>query len=686
MPDVKGLRSLKGISERRASLLQKLGIESLTDLYFFYPRLYEDWSKISEPEALSDGEPGVFKATVARDATVNRYGRKSTIRAQLKAGSLTIRAVWFNQPWLADTLKAGYTFLFRGQIEKKGTQLQILSPQFVKEGQELPPLLPIYRMTAGLTQKIVRDAISQALNLGDLIPQEFLPKSIRLKHRMAERRFAFQSIHFPADKHALWLSLNRFKYEELFLAKLALSVMAKRRESEALAPTLEKTREAKEALNVWLSTLPYTLTSTQRRSLDEIVGGIAKSTPMHRLLQGDVGSGKTVVAAGGILYTAKASGQSAFLAPTAVLARQHYETLQNLFAGTDLTIALLTGQMPAAKRRAVLQGLSDGSIDVVVGTHALLEPDVQFKKLAFAITDEQHRFGVLQRQRLLKGNEKRRPHLLVMSATPIPRTLALIVYGDLDVSVIEGVPPGRPEIKTYTARSTDRERVEGIIEKTTARGEQVYVVCPLIEQSAAVDLQAVTDVYMHLKARFNDLEVGLLHGSLKAKEKDQVMERFISGETAILVSTTVIEVGIDHPNATLMVIENAERFGLAQLHQLRGRVGRGHLPGLCILMSDTSVQASRKRLVTLCKNRDGFRLAEADLEQRGPGDFFGTRQHGLPEFRLVNLYEEKHLIDEVAQDVEAILATDPLLNAPEHRLLLPAIGERFGEQFMNLVL
>lgn len=686
MPDVSGLRSLKGISERRAALLQKLGVESLTDLYFFYPRLYEDWSKISEPEELSDGEPGVFKATVARDATVNRYGRKSTIRAQLKAGSLTIRAVWFNQPWLSETLKAGTTFLFRGQIEKKGTQLQIMSPQFVKEGQDLPPLLPIYRMTAGLTQKIVRDAISQALNLGHLIPQEFLPKSLRLKHRMAERRFAFQSIHFPADKHALSLSLNRFKYEELFLAKLALSVMAKRRELDALAPTLENTDEAREALTAWLSTLPYTLTSTQKRSLDEIVGGISKPTPMHRLLQGDVGSGKTVVAAGGILFAAKASGQSAFLAPTAVLARQHYETLQRLFEGTGLTLALLTGQMPAAKRRAVLEGLSDGSIDVAVGTHALLEPDVQFKNLTFAITDEQHRFGVLQRQRLLKEDEKRRPHLLVMSATPIPRTLALIVYGDLDVSVIEGVPPGRPEIKTYTARSTDRQRVEGIIEKTAARGEQIYVVCPLIEQSAAIDLQAVTDVYMHLKTRFPDLEVGLLHGSLKAKEKDQVMERFISGETAILVSTTVIEVGIDHPNATLMVIENAERFGLAQLHQLRGRVGRGHLPGLCILMSDTNVQASRKRLVTLCKNRDGFRLAEADLEQRGPGDFFGTRQHGLPEFRLVNLYEEKHLIDEVAEDVEAILAADPLLSAPEHRLLLPAIGERFGEQFMNLVL
>lgn len=680
------LRSLPGISDRRASLFRKLGVDTIPDLYFFYPRLYEDWSKIEDAEDIADTEIGVFRAVIARDATVNRFGRKSTIRAQLKAGSLTIRAVWFNQPWLENTLKAGSSFLFRGQIEKKGTQLQILSPQFVKEESELPPLLPIYRMTAGLTQKIAREAVRQALSRDSLIPREFLPKGLRLKHRMAERRFAFQAIHFPPDRHALWLSLNRFKYEELFLAKLALSVMAKRRQKDHEPPQLNSLQKAKEALDQWLPTLPYRLTKTQTRSLLEIVDGLSGKAPMHRLLQGDVGSGKTVVAAAGVLFTAHAGGQAAFLAPTAVLARQHYHTLVTLFAGTDLQVALLTGQMPAAQRRGVLAGLASSEIDVVVGTHAILEPDVVFSNLAFAITDEQHRFGVIQRQRLLKEADKRRPHLLVMSATPIPRTLALIVYGDLDVSVIEGVPPGRPEIKTYTARSQDRERIDGIIEKTAARGEQIYVVCPLIEQSAAVDLEAATDVYERLKTRFPDLEVGLLHGSLKAKEKDLVMERFISKETTILVSTTVIEVGIDHPNATLMLIENAERFGLAQLHQLRGRVGRGDLPGLCILISDTSVKASRKRLVTLCKNTDGFALAEADLEQRGPGDFFGTRQHGLPEFRLVNLYEEKHLIDEVAHDVRAILAQDPDLKDEENRWLLPAIGERFGDQFMNLVL
>jgi len=686
LTDPGALISLKGISDKRASLFAKLGVERVFDLFFLYPRLYEDWSETVSGADLLDGEVQVFQAMVARSPSVSRYGKRSTVRTELLADQVTVRAIWFNQPWLADALAAGETYLFRGLILRKGTRLEINSPQFYRVGSELPPLLPIYPLTAGLKQTVVREAVKAAMAEQALLPLECLPKSIRLKRHLAERTFALAAIHFPADRHALMLARDRLKYEELFLAKLALSYMTKRRLEAAVPPPLDTGGEKRRQVHAWLSALPFGLTRTQKRSVDELLDGLDGRVPMHRLLQGDVGSGKTVVAAAAVLYAKLAGGQSAFLAPTAVLAAQHYRTLNALFAKTGMNSALLTGHMPAKERRKVLAGLADGSVDCVVGTHAILEPTVTFSNLAFAVTDEQHRFGVLQRQRLLKTADDVRPHLLVMSATPIPRTLALIVYGDLDVSVISEMPPGRAEIKTYPARSADRPRIETIMAETMARGEQIYVVCPLIDQSELIDLKAASQVQALLQARFPDRTVALLHGSQRPSEKDRTMLAFAAGDVDILVSTTVIEVGIDHPNATMMVVENAERFGLAQLHQLRGRVGRGDRPGLCILISDTQDQDAKRRLLTLCKNRDGFALAEADLLQRGPGDFFGTRQHGLPEFRLVNLYEEKDLIDQVSADVADILKDDPELLSAENRRLLPAIGERFGDHFMHLVL
>lgn len=686
MTDRDDLRSIRGISDKRAALFAKLGVERTSDLFFLFPRHYEDWSELTAPDAFLDGEVAVFEAVVARQPTVSRYGKRSTVRAPLSAGPTLIRAVWFNQPWLKDNLKTGAVYRFRGAIERRGTSMQIVSPQFYSHDQELPPLLPIYPLTAGLKQTMVRDAVRAAFQRPELVPSEFLPKALRTHHRLSERAFAFNSIHFPTDRYALKLSHDRLKYEEIFLAKLALSYMRLRRGSRASAPPLAFAANARKHMQAWIDGLPFRLTAAQARSVDELLVGIEGAVPMHRLMQGDVGSGKTVVAAAAILHAVHGGGQAAFLAPTAVLAGQHYRTLSTLFEPTGIRLALLTGGMPAKARRTVLQGLFDGSIDCVVGTHALLEPGVVFHNLAFAITDEQHRFGVLQRQRLLKSDGEVHPHLLVMSATPIPRTLALIVYGDMDVSVIDEMPPGRPEIRTYPARSKDRTRIYAIMDDVLARGEQIYVVCPLIEQSESVDLEAAVHVFERLQARFPERKTALLHGGQKAADKDKTMLAFAAGDIDILVSTSVIEVGIDHPNATMMLIENAERFGLAQLHQLRGRVGRGTKAGLCILLSDTVDERAKKRLLTLCRTRDGFELAEADLEQRGPGDFFGTRQHGLPEFRLVNLYEEKELIDLVSRDVAAILAQDPELTMPEHRRLLPAIGERFGDQFLQVVL
>lgn len=680
------LTSIKGISDKRAALFQKLGIETIRDLYFFYPRRYEDWSTITAPGELIDGEIHVFRATVSRSPSVNRYQARSTIRVPLDAEGVVIAAIWFNQPWLKDTLIPGRRYLFRGQIEKKGTRLQVTSPQFYPEGGEPPPRQPIYRLVKGLNQKIIRDAVKSVLERPGGVPVEFLPRSIRLNRQLAERTFALSSVHFPADELSLRIAIERLKYEELFLAKLTLALISRQRDAGIKAPVLHDGEAARARVLAWQGDLPYTLTTAQTRAITEILANMAQSSPMHRLLQGDVGSGKTVVAAAAVYYAVQAGGQAAFLAPTAILASQHMATLEVLFAGTGIRLALLTGQMPIKERRAILAGLADGTIDVIVGTHALLEPTVVFQNLVLAITDEQHRFGVIQRSRLSRSENDVRPHVLVMSATPIPRTLALIVYGDLDISVIDEIPPGRPEIKTYTARSTDWPRIDVLISKAIARGEQIYVVCPLIEQSEVMDLQAATDVYTALSTRLPDARVALLHGAMKTKEKDRIMMEFMSAETDVLVSTTVVEVGVDNPNATLMLILNAERFGLAQLHQLRGRVGRGKKPGLCIVMSDTRQREARERLITLCKNSDGFSLAEADLAERGPGDFFGTRQHGLPEFRLANLYEEYHMIQNVSDDVEAILAADPSLTKPDHRRLLPAIGERFGDSFLELVL
>lgn len=680
------LTTLKGISDKRAALLQKLGIESIRDLYFFYPRRYEDWSTVTPPGDLIDGDVHVFKASVSRVPSVNRYQARSTIRVPLNADGVVIAAIWFNQPWLKDTLIPGRHYLFRGQIAKKGTLLQVTSPQFYLVGGEPPPRQPIYRLVKGLNQKNIRDAVQAVLERQNSMPVEFLPRSLRLKRRLAERTFALNSVHFPADDQSLGVAIERLKYEELFLAKLTLTLVSRQRDAGIKAPALSDHQAARARVQAWQDELPYTLTTAQNRAVSEILTNLERSSPMHRLLQGDVGSGKTVVAAAAVYYAVQAGGQAAFLAPTAILASQHMATLETLFAGSGVRLALLTGQMPVKERRTILAGLADGTIDVVVGTHALLEPSVVFQNLALAVTDEQHRFGVMQRSRLSKAENDVRPHVLVMSATPIPRTLALIVYGDLDISVIDEIPPGRPEIKTYTARSTDWPRVDALIEKAIARGEQIYVVCPLIEQSEMMDLQAATDVYTALSTRLPNARLALLHGAMKAKEKDRIMASFMSSETDVLVSTTVVEVGVDNPNATLMLILNAERFGLAQLHQLRGRVGRGEKPGLCIVMSDTKQRDARERLNTLCKNSDGFSLAEADLAERGPGDFFGTRQHGLPEFRLANLYEEYHLIQAVSDDVEAVLAADPALAEPEHRRLLPAIGERFGNSFLELVL
>ena len=677
------MHDLPGIAKKRKALLAKLGIQSVEDLIHFFPRTYEDWSTPKTILELTDGSVETFVATVAHKPNLRRKGRMSILRTTLRDSSnAAISCTWFNQPYLEDKIVKDQVYLFHGKIKRNGVSFEIVNPTFEPYSPEQPGRIkPIYPLTSGLSQGVLRQLILEAFSKVRTKIEEPLSDEIRRDYHLAAVEFAYEKIHNPRDREEFEIARRRLVFEELFLIQAGLRLIKSTlvRKTKALPMA-----DPEHRLDAFYRHLPFTLTSSQIQVIGEILQDMSREIPMNRLVQGDVGSGKTVLSAVAIACCIQNGAQATLMAPTAVLANQHFATMKQFFEGSDVDIGLLTSSVTGKKKKDLLERLKNGDIDLLVGTHSILEEPVQFQNLALAVTDEQHRFGVKQRRILSQANAIS-PHVLVMSATPIPRTLGLILYGDLDISLLKGLPLGRQPIETYTATARDDARIYALLDRQITEGRQVYIVCPMIEVTAESDLTSVKAFHATMAAEvFPQWNVGLLHGALPVRIKLSVMEDFMAGKIQALVSTTVIEVGVDNPNASIMLIQNAERFGLAQLHQLRGRIGRGPYRSICILRSDSDAEAAKERLRMICKSTDGFEIAEKDLQLRGIGDFFGTRQHGIPEMRIANLYQDTEILKETQQAIDQLFQTDPLLELPGNRALIPAIRHRFGELFENV--
>lgn len=671
------VRYIKGIGEQRAKALGKLGIATLRDLISYFPRAYDDRSALRRIADLVPGETAGVAAMVASPPTISHI-RKGLDLVKLRAvdDTGTLDVTFFNQAWLKNSLHQGETYIFYGRAEGSLLRHQMANPVVEPEGRRevTGRIVPIYPLTAGVSQLILSRSIRQGLDAcADILP-DVLPDRVRRHHQLCRIEYAYENIHFPESAEALDLARRRLAFEELFLFTIGLERLRSRWEVVHVPPCGGVDME------LFYRALPFTLTDAQRRCVEEALADMRSGTPMNRLCQGDVGSGKTMVAAACVYFMVKNGRQAALMAPTEILARQHFETLSPLMARLGLTCALLTGSTRARERRETLAGLAAGTIDLCIGTHALLTGDVQYGRLGLVVTDEQHRFGVNQRAALSQKAEA--PHMLVLSATPIPRTLALVIYGDLDVSVIDQLPPGRQKVDTFALGESYRPRINAFLRKQVQEGHQVFIVCPLVGDGDTLpdERKAVTAYAKKLQEEtFPDLRVSVLHGKMKPKEKEKVMETFAAGESDILVSTTVVEVGVDVPNATCMVVENAERFGLSQLHQLRGRVGRGQVKSYCILLSEHPSEETRRRLKVMTRTNNGFEISQEDLQLRGPGDFFGQRQHGLPTLKIADLACDMQLLEEAQSAARALLRRDEDLSRPEHRPLLERVRELFHD-------
>ena len=660
------LTQFPGVGEARAKKLEKLGLTSAGDLLTWYPRDYEDRRKIY---TIRDAPP---EGRVCVTAMAAEHPRLSRIRKGLELVQVKVvddtgalHLTFFNQSYLERAIKAGEEYIFYGSVEVQGRRRTMVNPIFERVDRRsfTGCIMPVYRLTAGISNHLLASLTRQALTCAGEAP-ETLPQHIRQEHSLAAAEFSLKNIHFPEDEEALSLARRRLAFEELFYLAVGLSFLKDRRGREGdgfpLSPRLKKD---------FLSLLPFAPTQAQSRVMDEVAADLTSGRPMNRLVQGDVGSGKTAVAAYAGWLCAGSGCQTALMAPTEVLAEQHFKSLSQLLAPAGVRVGLLTGSMPAAEKKRTRAALASGEIDFAVGTHALIDQGVAFRRLALIVADEQHRFGVAQRAALAaKGGLGTPPHVLVMSATPIPRTLALIIYGDLELSIMDELPPGRQKIDTYYVGGDKRQRALNYIKKHLDAGYQGYIVCPLVEEDEAGESApglkaAVTYLEELVKGPFAGYRVGLLHGKMKGKEKDGVMSAFAAGELQLLVSTTVIEVGVDVPNAVIILIENAERYGLSQLHQLRGRVGRGKVKSCCILLSDAKGEAARERLRFMTSTGDGFAIAEYDLRTRGPGDFFGTRQHGLPQLQFADLAADGQVLAQTQRAAARLLVEDPELSA-----------------------
>ena len=677
------LRYVKGVGEARARAFGRLGVHDLAGLVSFFPRAYEDRTRLVRIAELADGDLVCVEAVVGTEPQLSRIRRGLDLlrfRAVDETGAMQL--TFFNQAYLKDQFRKGESYVFYGRAQVKGRFVSMTNPVFDRLadfGRVTGRIVPVYRLTSGLSQNTVRSAVRQALDLSQGRLPDGLPDCVADEYKLCTARYAYENVHFPADMQALSLARRRLVFEELFVLACALGLLRGGREG-AQGRVLRGA-----GLGTFTGSLPFSPTGAQLRAMREAIGDMSSGKLMNRLVQGDVGSGKTLVAAACIWYAAQSGAQSAFMAPTEILAEQHYATLTGFLEPFGIRVAKLTGSMRAAEKRAVLSGLASGEYALCVGTHALLSGGVEFRDLALVVTDEQHRFGVQQRAAL--AEKGLRPHILVMSATPIPRTLALMIYGELDVSLIDELPPGRQKVDTFAVDESYRARLGGFIEKLVSEGRQVFVVCPRIEEGeeAGDGLKSAEEHADELRQQLPGLRIACIHGKLKAREKDEIMSRFAAGETDVLVSTTVIEVGVDVPNAALMVVENAERFGLSQLHQLRGRVGRGKHKSWCILVSDAKGEEARARLHAMTHTSDGFKIAEEDLRLRGPGDFFGSRQHGLPELHIADLGADMNVLKAAQDAAKRLLDSDPRLERPENKRLrsragelLAASGDRFN--------
>lgn len=674
--------SLKGIGEKTGKLFEKLGIRTVGELLEYYPRGYDAFDPPVPIGELKPDTTAAVEGMLKKDGDVRRFSRVAVTVTSVSDGTGTLQLTWYNMPFLRGTLKAGSRFVFRGRVVKKNGRMTMEQPEIYSLAayeSRAGSMQPIYGQTKGLGNKAISKAVAQALeNRG--MEREYLPEDIRTRHELAEYNFALEHIHFPSSRQELLFARKRLVFDEFFLFILAVRRLKEKRQDQKSRYVLKRCREVEDLKN----SLPYSLTRAQKQVLEEVFSDMEGGMAMNRLIQGDVGSGKTIIALLALLQAACNGCQGALMAPTEVLARQHYESITELFAahGIQKVPVLITGSMTAKEKRLAYEKIASHQADIIVGTHALIQEKVIYDNLALVITDEQHRFGVGQREAL--GDKGDRPHVLVMSATPIPRTLAIILYGDLDISVIDEMPADRLPIKNCVVTPDWRPKAYRFIEKEVAAGHQAYVICPMVEESEMLEAENVTDYTEKLRREFpSSIRVEALHGKMKGKEKNRIMEEFAAGEIQVLVSTTVVEVGVNVPNATVMMIENGERFGLAQLHQLRGRVGRGKSQSYCIMVN-CGDEGAGERLDILNRSNDGFYIASEDLKLRGPGDIFGVRQSGDMEFKLADIFTDAGVLKKVSEEVNRLLAADPDLSMPEHRELKRRLDQYLERSYDKL--
>mgnify|MGYP000993597297 CR=1 FL=1 len=661
--------AVKGIGDKTEKNLNKLGIYTVSNLLEHYPRGYDVYEGIVPINSVREGEIAAIEAALTKSVQTKKVRNLTIVNCSVKDRSGGMNLTWFNMPFLKNSLKMGTYYIFRGRVVRKNGILVIEQPKILTKEEfynRRDVLQPLYPLTAGITNNMILKAVKQVLSQIDLTA-DYLPKQIRKKYNLITYNQSIREIHFPKDKEHMSEARKRIVFDEFFLLTVALNKLKKSKGKEESKYIIKNTIECDELIQG----LPYDLTSAQKRVWQEIKNDLSGGVTMNRLIQGDVGSGKTIIAALALLLAAKNGFQGSFMVPTEVLAKQHYESLQELYAPYGIRVSLLVGSMTAREKRDVYHMIKSHETDVIVGTHALIQEKVEYDNLALVITDEQHRFGVKQREAL--SNKGIQPHVLVMSATPIPRTLAIILYGDLDISVIDELPANRLSIKNCVVNSGYRPVAYRFIEKEILSGRQAYVICPMVEESEVIEAENVIEYTDKLKEALSDtIQVEYLHGKMKAREKNEIMERFKKNEIQILVSTTVIEVGVNVPNATVIMIENAERFGLAGLHQLRGRVGRGKYQSYCILVTGSESKEIRERLDILNKSNDGFFIASEDLRLRGPGDMFGVRQSGIIEFKIGDIYTDAAILKNANEAAKTISETE-ILNMCEK---YPDIGEK----------
>ena len=670
----KEIKFVKGVGPNRAQLLNKLGIFTLKDLITYYPRTYEDRSKPKDICECMNGEDALIEAIVCSRITEVRLPHKTMQKLVVRDETGTANITWFNQKYLKTKFEVGRKYHFYGRISNNYGKIGMTSPVFddVDKTNNTGRIVPIYPLTYQLSQNVLRKIMENAMLevYGNM--QETLPSYLIEEYKLKEINESIKNIHFPKEFEDFNVARNRLVFEELFSVQLALLELKNNYMTEEKGIKFNEDVKVSNIINE----LPFKLTKAQLKVIEQIDNNMESDKPMNRLLQGDVGSGKTVVAMCAAYKAVKSGYQATIMAPTAILATQHLENFKNIFEKLDIKCELLISGISKKKKEELLERLKNGEIDILIGTHAIIEENVVFKNLGLVVTDEQHRFGVKQRTKIAKKGKN--PDVLVMTATPIPRSLALILYGDLDISIIDELPPNRKKIETFAVGKKMTDRINIFVKKQLEQGRQAYIVCPLVEDDEESNLKSVEEIYkIYSEEVFPQYNVKYIHGKMKVKEKDEIMKQFKAGEIHILISTTVIEVGVDVPNSNIMIVENAERFGLAQLHQLRGRVGRGEYESYCILKFEGKSETVKQRMRVMCETNDGFVISEKDLELRGAGDFFGTMQHGIPEFKIANLFEDVPILKLAQEASVKVLSQDPKLEKVENNKLKELIRDKF---------